>query len=162
ASVNWESWFIAVPLLLAETYSFIDTMLFGLAMWRRRIRTVPPPAPSGATVDVLITCYNEPVEVIRRTVRHARAIDYPHMTGILDDGASPDVERLAQEEGVGYLTRGREWAGKPRHAKAGNLNNALFRTTGEFLLILDADQVPDARILHHTLGYFDEPDVALV
>ena len=42
----------------------------------------------------------------------------------------------------------------PRHAKAGNLNNALLATDGEFLLILDADQMPEPAILDRTLGYF--------
>ena len=32
ASVNWESWWIAVPLVLAETYSLIDSLLFGLSL----------------------------------------------------------------------------------------------------------------------------------
>ena len=50
----------------------------------------------------------------------------------------------------------------PRHAKAGNLNNALFATEGEFLLILDADQIPEPTILDRTLGYFRDPQVALV
>ncbi len=161
-SVNWDSWFIAVPLLFAEMSSFVDTALFGITMWRQRVRSGRPPTPVGVTVDVLITRLNEPVELLRHTVRHARAIQYPHRTWVLDDGASAEVERMAAEEGAGYLVRGREWKDKPRHAKAGNLNNALFETTGEFLLVLDADQLPDPRILHHTLGYFADPDVALV
>jgi cellulose synthase (UDP-forming) len=161
-SVNWNAWFVAVPLLLAEVFSFVDTTLFGVTMWRQRIRSGHPPPPEGVTVDVLITCLDEPIGVIRQTVQHARRIAYPHRTWVLDDGASSDVERMAREEGVGYLTRGRHWVGKPRHAKAGNLNNALFETTGEFMLVLDADQVPDPRILHHTLGYFADPEVALV
>ena len=50
----------------------------------------------------------------------------------------------------------------PRHAKAGNLNNALFKTSGEFLLILDADQIPSPEILDRTLGYFTDDRMALV
>jgi len=52
--------------------------------------------------------------------------------------------------------------GMPRHAKAGNLNNALLATDGEFLLILDADQIPAPEILDRTLGYFLDEKVALV
>jgi cellulose synthase (UDP-forming) len=63
---------------------------------------------------------------------------------------------------VGYLTRSADWDGKTRHAKAGNLNNALFQTNGEFLLILDADQIPDPAILERMLGWFTDPEVALV
>jgi cellulose synthase (UDP-forming) len=35
-------------------------------------------------------------------------------------------------------------------------------TQGEYMLILDADQVPDATILDRTLGWFEDPQVALV
>jgi hypothetical protein len=54
-SANWAAWPIAVPLLLAETYSFIDALLFGTTMWRLKERGDAPPPPDGATVDVFIT-----------------------------------------------------------------------------------------------------------
>jgi cellulose synthase (UDP-forming) len=161
-SINWSAWWIAVPLVIAETYSLIDTFLFSATMWRAKERPAPTSPPQG-TVDVLITTYNEPIDMVIATARAAKGIAYPHETWILDDGARPDMEAAARAIGVGYITRSKDWAGKPRHAKAGNLNNALFQTEGEFLLILDADQVPDPLILHRTLGYFaDDPEVALV
>lgn len=162
ASVNWDAWWIAVPLVIAETYSLIDTMLFALTMWRARERPAPV-SPATGTVDVLITTYNEPVEMVIGTARAARRITYPHATWILDDGARPEMAEAARAAGVGYITRTKEWEGRPRHAKAGNLNNALLQTDGDFLLILDADQVPRPDILDKTLGYFaDDPEVALV
>ena len=42
-SVNWTNWWIAVPLVLAETYSLVDAFLFGATMWRLRERGKPPP-----------------------------------------------------------------------------------------------------------------------
>jgi cellulose synthase (UDP-forming) len=161
-SVNWVNWWIAVPLVLAETYSLVDSYLFGLTMWRRKERGEAPPPPDGATVDVLITTYNEPVEMVVATAEAAQRITHRHETWILDDGDRPEMRAAAERLGIGYLTRGDEWRDMPRHAKAGNLNSALFRTEGEFLLILDADQVPDPRILDHTLGWFRDPEVALV
>lgn len=161
-SVNWSAWWIAVPLVIAETYSLIDTFLFCLTMWRARERPAPVSPPEG-TVDVFITTYDEPIELVMTTARAAQRIAYPHTTWVLDDGSRPDLEQAAREAGIGYLTRSDDWTGKPRHAKAGNLNSALFQTDGEFLLILDADQIPDPLILHRTLGYFaDDPQVALV
>ena len=41
-SVNWSAWWIAVPLVIAETYSLIDTFFFCLTMWRARERPAPP------------------------------------------------------------------------------------------------------------------------
>jgi cellulose synthase (UDP-forming) len=161
-SVNWSVWWIAVPLVVAETYSLTDSFLFGVTMWRMRKRDAPPPPSPGATVDVLITTYNEPVDMVMTTTAGALAITHPHKTWILDDGARPDMAAAAEAAGVGYLVRSEEWSGRSRHAKAGNLNNALMAIEGEFLLILDADQVPSPEILDHTLGYFRDEQVALV
>ncbi|MET0953174.1 MAG: glycosyltransferase [Aeromicrobium sp.] len=161
-SVNWHNWWIAVPLVLAETYALIDTYLFGLTMWRVKERGEPPPAPPGATVDVFITTYNEPIDMVVTTARAAQQIRHPHQTWILDDGNRQQMRDAAAELGVGYLTRSEDWTNRPRHAKAGNLNNALFLTHGEFMLVLDADQIPDPAILDRTLGYFDDPRLAVV
>jgi cellulose synthase (UDP-forming) len=162
ASINWTYWPISLALLAAETYSLLDGLLFGMTMWRLRKRPAPPAKRGDETVDVFITCYNEPVELVRDTVRAAAGISHPHITWILDDGRSPEMQAMAEQEGVGYIVRSDDWEGHDRHAKAGNINNALFLTAGEFLLILDADQKPLPEILDKTLGYFRDPKVSLV
>ena len=161
-SANWAAWPIAVPLLLAETYSFIDALLFGTTMWRLKERGPAPAPPEGATVDVFITTYNEPVDMVMTTALAAKAIRYPHETWVLDDGARAEMREAAEAAGIGYITRSEDWKDRPRHAKAGNLNNALFATSGEFMMILDADQIPDPTILDKTLGWFRDEHVALV
>ena len=118
--------------------------------------------PADATVDVFITTYNEPLDMVMTTALAAKKIRHPHSTWILDDGDRPELRDLAAAHGLGYVTRSAEWSGMPRHAKAGNLNNALMMTSGEFLLILDADQIPEPDILDKTLGYFNNRRVALV
>jgi cellulose synthase (UDP-forming) len=162
ASINWSAWWIAVPLVLAETYSIIDLTLFSITIWRSRQRGDPPPPPVDATVDVFITTYNEPPDLVINTVRAAINISYPHQTWVLDDGDREELRIATEKLGVGYLTRGDEWHGKPRHAKAGNLNNALMQTHGEFILVLDADMVADPTILDRTLGFFADEKVGLV
>jgi cellulose synthase/poly-beta-1,6-N-acetylglucosamine synthase-like glycosyltransferase len=161
-SVNWAAAWISVPLAMVETYSLIDAFLFGVTMWRLRQRPAPPPAEEGLGVDVFITTYNEPVDLVMTTAVAARNITYPHKTWILDDGARPGMQQAARDAGVGYITRSPDWNDLPRHAKAGNLNNALASTDGEFLLILDADQIPEPHILHRMLGHFSNDNVALV
>ncbi len=161
-SLNMDQWWISVPLVVAETYSLVDGLLFGMAMWRSGHRRRPEALGRPTTVDVLITTYNEPLDIVMRTARAARAISYPHKTYLLDDGNRGELQALAESEGFGYVTRSEEWVNRPLHAKAGNLNNALMVTEGEFLLILDADQIPDAHILDETLGYFNDPKMALV
>ena len=161
-SLNWEAWWIAVPLVVAETYLLIDSAMFGMTMWRASPRPAPPPPQRDWTVDVFITTYNEDAVIVAETVRAAVAIEFPHATYLLDDGDRAEMRELADQLGVGYLTRSDDWDNRPRHAKAGNLNNALFATTGEFLLILDADQIPYPQILDRVLGYFNDPRMALV
>jgi cellulose synthase (UDP-forming) len=161
-SINWADWPLALALIAAETYSYVDACLFGLAMLRLRVRGEPPPSLPDATVDVFITCYNEPVELVRKTVRAAVAIHHPHRTYVLDDGSSAEMQAMAEAEGAGYVVRSLDWHGRQRHAKAGNLNNALLQTQGEYILILDADQIPSPEILDRTLGYFREERVAFV
>ena len=161
-SVNWSAWWIAVPLVVAETYSFLDVCLFGMTMWRAKRRPEPPAPAPDLTVDVFVTTYDEPVDLVMATAEAARDIRYPHRTWVLDDGSRPALAAAARAAGVGYIERSADWVDRPRHAKAGNLNNALFVTEGEFLLILDADQIPDPAILDRTLGYFADDRVALV
>lgn len=161
-SVNWNVWWIAVPLIAAETYSLIDAFLFGITMWRVKERGEPMSPDPSATVDVFVTTYNEPVDLVMTTALAAQRIRYPHNTWVLDDGNRADMRAAAEAAGIGYITRDASWANMPRHAKAGNLNNALFATDGEFLMILDADQIPDPEILDRTLGYFRDEKVAIV
>lgn len=161
-SVNWDAWWIAVPLVLAETYALIDSLLFGVTVWRLKQRPSPPPPPTGATVDIFITTYNEPIDLVQRTALAAKDITYPHETWLLDDGNRAELGEWAAENGIGWIRRSNAWHNRPRHAKAGNINNALMATEGEFILILDADQVPQPNVLDRTLGYFEDERMALV
>lgn len=162
STIALDAWWIAIPLVLAETYSLGESVLYGVTMWNSRRRPEPPPAPGGRTVDVFIATYNEPLEIVLTSAIAARNITYPHNTWILDDGNRPEFADAARRIGVGYIVRGPDWDGRPRFAKAGNVNNALFHTTGEFIAVFDADQVPDPSFLERVLGYFDDPEVAFV
>ncbi|GAC1417377.1 MAG: hypothetical protein NVSMB53_16350 [Gemmatimonadaceae bacterium] len=155
-SLNPRALIFSIVLLLAETYGLINSFFLIATVWRLKHRD-PPPAPKGLNVDVFVTNYDEPLEVLRRTAIGARAIKYPHRTFMLDDGKRDEVKAMAEALGIGYIRReGHE------HAKAGNLNNALKFTDGEFILQLDADHVPLPNILDRLLGYFNDPEIAFV
>jgi cellulose synthase (UDP-forming) len=154
ATLNPDALLFSVALVAAETWAYVTGLLMAFTLWRL-VRRTPRPAPAGRAVDVFITTYDEPLEIVRRTALGAVAIRYPHRTWILDDGSREEVRQLAEELGTGYLRReGNE------HAKAGNLNHALGHTDGEFILQLDADHVPLPHILDRLLGFFDDPAVA--
>lgn len=161
-SLNWAHWWIALPLVIAETYNFVDVLFFGFTIWRADPKHEVHAPKEGLSVDVFITTYNEPIDLVIATAEAAQKIRYPHLTWILDDGNRSEMKQAAEALNIGYITRGENWRNQPLHAKAGNLNNALMATSGEFMLILDADQVPYPEILDHTLNYFEDPKVALV
>jgi len=112
---------------------------------------------SPVQVDVYITTYGEDLGTIRRTVAAALQMDGRHTTYVLDDGKSEQVRALAAELGAEYIVREGN-AG----AKAGNINNALLMTSGEFFVILDADFVPKQDFLYQTVPFFAENNVAFV
>ena len=155
-TLNWEVAAFALALVGAETWRVINALVLTATVWRLT-HNEPPPAPEGLKVDVFVTVYDEPLQILRRTGIGARAIRYPHKTWILDDGKRDEVKAMAEELGIGYIRReGNE------HAKAGNLNHALTVTDGEFILTLDADHVALPNMLDRLLGYFTDPKVAFV
>lgn len=113
------------------------------------------------SVDVLVPTYNEQAFIIRRTVLGCQALDYPNKTiYICDDSRRSDIRALAEELGCGYITQPDGVVN--RHAKAGNLTNALSQTSGELVVIFDADFVPFKNFLMRTVGFFQQPKVAIV
>lgn len=173
-SLNFDALWFAIPLVVAETCAYIGLVLFTVNLWR--VRDYPrqsPPQTIGQclaetperdrplTVDIFFPSYDEEVELVRLSIRDAKAVRYPHpidlRIAILDDGKRPAMAEMAREEGVGYITR-EDNVG----FKAGNLRNAMEQTSGDFIVICDADTRPFPTILEHTLGYFRDPDVAWV
>ena len=146
----------SVIFIFAEGFGFFTLLLSSFTFWRTRPRAVITP-PAGMTIDVFITTLNEPIEIVRLTAAAALKMSYPHTTWILDDGDRDEIKSLASSMGCEYLSRKDN-----THAKAGNLNNALQHTHGDFILILDADHIPQPWFLEHTLGYFHDSQVALV
>ena len=71
-TLNPDAMFFSIVLVSAETWGWIGSALFLFHTWRISDRE-PTPAPRGRTVDVFITTYDEPLEVLRRTAMGARA-----------------------------------------------------------------------------------------
>ena len=145
-----------------EVLNYLFTFLGIVLYWRIKRRVGPPSAPEG-TLDVFIPVCGEPVDVVERTLQAALRIDYPHNTYLLNDGKLANksqwrqIEALAARYGVQCFTR----TDGPRR-KAGNLNNAMRQTDGEFIAVIDADHTARVDFAHQMLGYFGDPDVAYV
>jgi len=140
----------------AELFGFVTALAHIFMCWRLSERHAPPPRP-GISVDVYIPTYSEPIDLVRKTVLAAMAMDYPHRTWILDDGRRQAMRALATELGCEYLARTDN-----ADAKAGNLNHALAHSRGELIVVFDADHAPRHDFLEKTLGYFDDARVAFV
>ncbi|MCC5858561.1 MAG: glycosyltransferase [Ectothiorhodospiraceae bacterium] len=140
----------------AELFGIITMFLLLHMCWRLPHRKAPPPG-RNLTVDVFVTTYNEPVDVVRRTLLAAIYMEYPHQTWLLDDGNRPEMQSLAQRLGCRYLARSENI-----DAKAGNLNNGLANSNGAIVALFDADHAPHTQFLVETLGYFRDRNVAFV
>jgi len=153
---TWWAIFASLFLLVGETFGIISVLLYFLQVWDV---SEPPEQPvlEGRTVDVLVPTFNEDTQILRATLQACLSMDYPHQTYVLDDGRRPDVKALAEELGVNYITRPDN-----RHAKAGNLNNAFEQTTGEFVIVLDADHVPERHFITRLIGYFRDERLGYV
>ncbi|WP_410217682.1 glycosyltransferase [Paracoccus sp. (in: a-proteobacteria)] len=173
-SLNYDALWFAIPLVIAETTAFIGLIFFTINMWKTSDPPILPPPASvkdcvddpeapdrPVAVDVFFTTYNEEVDLVRLGVRDAAKMRYPHPIDlrihILDDGRRPEMQQMAEEEGANYITRDNNIG-----FKAGNLRNALEVSTGDFIIICDADTRPLPTMLERTLGYFRDPDMAWV
>lgn len=149
--------------LMAEGLSFLLLCLLACDVWHLRGHRPEGLHPSRPwSVDVLVPCCQEPLEVIKTTLHAVKRIAYePLEVYILDDGASPQVARLAERLGFHYLSRP-ESGLTLQDSKSGNLNFGLQHGRGELILVLDADQVPAPEILSRLVGFFDLDRVAYV
>ena len=157
-TIDLGVWWASIPFFGLEAYALFSLALFTFSLWDiGSARPARPVNTSAARIAVLIPTYNESREVLLPTLAAAVALRPDHDTWVLDDGSRPAVKQLARELGVRYLAR-------PQHkdAKAGNINHALSVVDAAFIAILDADHVASPDFLTNTLGYFDDPRVALV
>jgi cellulose synthase (UDP-forming) len=114
-------------------------------------------------VDVFICTYDEPLEVLERSILTALALDYPNVTvWVLDDTRRGWLRDYCAGTGARYVTRPNN-----EKAKAGNLNNALRvtadQTNAPVILVLDADFAPRPDFLRRTVGLLlSSPQAAVV
>lgn len=177
-----EDFIPGLILYLAELYNIgmLFLSLFVVAMPLPRRKSAPPIPADAPTVDVFVPSYNEEPELLATTLSAALAMDYPAgrlSVYLLDDGGTDEkcnvdnfvaasaarerraaLQTLCEGLGVTYLTRERNIS-----AKAGNLNNGLANSSGDLVVVFDADHAPARNFLTETVGYFDrDPKLFLV
>lgn len=147
--------FFGVILLVAEIYTWIVLLLgYFQISWplHREPAELPQDVNLWPSVDIFIPTYNEDLSIVQTTTLAALSLDWPEdklHVYILDDGRRPEFGEFAEKVGAGYITRDNN-----RHAKAGNINQALVKTNGEYLAIFDCDHIPVRSFLQVTMGWF--------
>jgi hypothetical protein len=128
---------------------------------RQQHQQLPEKPP---VVVAVVPTYNEPLEVLEKTILSLKALTYPeellHII-VSDDGHNREVKKLAMQHTVHYNL------GARHDAKAGNLNSAMRYIKSnipgaEMILTQDADELIDPSFLTKTIGYFEDPEVAFV
>ncbi|MBC7950852.1 MAG: glycosyltransferase [Rhodospirillaceae bacterium] len=156
-------WGVAVM----EALTIANAMITALFLTRHSDRRAQADAgearlaarPTLPPVDVIIPTYNEPLEVVERSILGALALDWPDVrVWVLDDGRRPWLAEYCAAKGAHWVTRSDNGDGK-----AGNVNAWLAsHGTAAYVMMLDADFVPQRRFLRRVMGLFDDQSVALV
>ena len=146
-------------LLVVEVLGFVES----LVLYRNflGLRDYPlPHIPNDAwpEVDIFIATYNEPEELLRRTINGCKHMRYPYPEKVhiwlCDDNRRAHMRKLAEKMGVGYFERPDN-----QGAKAGNLNHALKRTSAPYVVTFDADMIPRSDFLMKTIPYFVDTEL---
>ncbi len=110
-------------------------------------------------VDVFLPICGEDSWVLEKTFSAVSKLKYPNINVyVLDDRGIQDHKELAEKNGFKYFCR----ENKGHMKKAGNLKHGYERSTGEFIVIYDADFAPHPDFINELLPYMDDPKVGII
>jgi cellulose synthase/poly-beta-1,6-N-acetylglucosamine synthase-like glycosyltransferase len=174
--MNWGGWWIAAPLLCAETLGAIHVLGFQFTLWPRPPPRIEPAGdPTRYPIFIFVPTVNEGEEILRPTLEACIAARDRYLARhprgevtivVCNDGRAAkfpgyeEIDGLAKELGIECVTRPVGGG-----AKAGNIENArqqLLATGDSLILIFDADQVPKPDFLLKTIPPFADPRVGWV
>ena len=143
-----------ILLLAVEVIGFVESQVMFRNMVGLKKHPLPEiPEDAWPEVDIFIATYNEPTELLRKTINGCKHLKYPDLSKVhiwvCDDNRRREMRALAEKMGVGYFDRPDN-----KGAKAGNLNNALAKTGAPYIVTLDADMIVKSDFLLKTIPYF--------
>ena len=151
--------FISISLWVAELYCLTTIVLLvvQVGLDPDRKKNALKDKNYTPSVDIYIPIYSESIDILRKTLIAACTLQYKNKNiYILDDSHRDAVHDLAIEYGASYIK------GPRKHAKAGNLNNALAETSGDLIAVFDTDHIPVSVFLDETIPYFCDPKIGVV
>lgn len=147
---------------------FVTLRLFVSAAITFKRPPAPPPKPEGTPwpkVTILVPAYNE-ANVLPATIASMDLLDYPkdQLEFVYIYAASKDATADILQARAALDPRAKLIAQHPhRIGKAAAINDALPHCTGEFVISLDADQVPSTDAVKRVVCWFlAEPNTACV
>jgi len=147
---------------MAELTLLAIFLLALVDLWTTRTKPASGLRPAGSrSIDVFIPVSDEPNAVVERALTSAACLEWdgPITVHVLDESARLSLEVRARELGFEYVAPGRGGHGPGR---ASTLNLGLARSSGELILVLDADHVVRSDALVLMAGYLDHSGVAFV
>mgnify|MGYP006288430259 FL=1 len=160
--------FYVVVLLCLAIYGFHRSTL--VALYYRHKNNRPKPKSRFEElphVTVQLPMFNE-MYVAERLLEATARIDYPRdrlEIQVLDD-STDETQQICKDKVDELRERGLDVAYIHRTDrqgfKAGALENGLAEAKGEFVLVFDADFIPNEAILKETVHFFTDPEVGMV
>ena len=146
-----------ILLVVSESISALEALDHYINMNNMIIPRKPEiPDDMYPDVDVFIATHNEEADLLYKTVNGCKHMKYPDPGKVhiylCDDMNRPEIAHLASQLGVGYMT-----LTENKDAKAGNLNNALWKTKSPLIATFDADMIPFSDFLMETVPYMFLP-----
>lgn len=150
--------FFGILLLIAELIGFLESANIYMGM----LKIHEPEKPTildedFPDVDIFIATYNEPEDLLKKTINGCLNMDYPDKSKvhiyICDDGSRDNIKKLCDKMKISYIKRDDH-----KHAKAGNYNNALSCTSSPLIATFDADMIPMHDFLMELVPYFFLPE----
>ena len=146
---------LPIGLLVLLRGLFVLTLANGHARRRRRLKADDSYTPSAS---VIVPAFNEAVGV-ERAVRSFAASDYPEFEVIVvDDGSTDGTGRLVEALRLARVRVIRQTnAGKPAA-----LNRGIAASTGEVVVMVDADTIFERDSLRRVIAPLAAPEVGAV
>lgn len=112
-------------------------------------------------IDIFLPICGEDPAVLENTWLGVQTLQnnlYEYNAYVLDDANDPRAKELAEKMGFNYWVR----PNRGEMKKAGNLKYAFDKTSGDFIVILDADFVPRNDFVLDTLPYMNDSKYGIV
>ena len=156
---------ITLMLALAHMHESLDVVC--RIRWHRLVEKLEPIPGYEPMVSLQVPAYNEPVEVVEKTLKSLAALNYPNFEVLVVDNNTPrqetwrPLEEICRKLGPNFhCLHLDQWPGY----KSGALNFALTQTDprAEIIGIIDADYEIHADFLRELVPAFADPQVAFL